>query len=106
MPRLPLEVASSFRPVSEKAGLRFVVNCESVVGTVSVDRQMWEEMVLNLVSNAFKYTLSGEIRVSLESAGENALLTVADTGCGIPGEALPHLFERFYRVARCSRPYA
>ena len=95
---LTSEVAGSFRPVSEKAGLRFVVNCESGVGTVPVDRQMWEEMVLNLVSNAFKYTLSGEIRVSLESAGESALLTVADTGCGIPGEALPHLFERFYRV--------
>ena len=95
---LTADVAGSFRPVSEKAGLRFVVNCESSVGTMYVDRQMWEEMLLNLLSNAFKYTLSGEIRVSLETAGESARLIVADTGCGIPSEALPHLFERFYRV--------
>jgi signal transduction histidine kinase/CheY-like chemotaxis protein len=91
------ELASTFRSAIEKAGLRFIVST-APEEIVQVDREMWEKVVLNLISNAFKYTLTGEIRVSLESLGDRARLTVADTGCGIPPDALPHLFERFYRV--------
>jgi signal transduction histidine kinase len=59
---------------------------------------MWEKIVLNLLSNAFKYTFEGEIRVELRALENGAELTVTDTGTGIPPEALPKLFERFYRV--------
>jgi PAS domain S-box-containing protein len=91
------ELASSFRSAVEKAGLRLIV-CVTPEEIVHVDREMWEKVVLNLISNAFKYTLTGEIRVSLERVDDTTRLIVADTGCGIPAEALPHLFERFYRV--------
>ena len=63
---------------------------------------MWEKIVLNLVSNAFKYTFDGEIRVELRASEAGAELMVADTGTGIPPEALPQLFNRFYRVPGAS----
>jgi signal transduction histidine kinase len=59
---------------------------------------MWEKIVLNLVSNAFKFTLEGSIRLSLRLAGPNVELKVTDTGSGIAENELPHLFERFHRV--------
>src|SRR3954451_7678389 len=59
---------------------------------------MWEKVVLNLLSNAFKYTFNGKITVRLETRGERAVLSVEDTGGGIPELELPHLFERFHRV--------
>jgi PAS domain S-box-containing protein len=63
-----------------------------------VDRQMWEKVVLNLLSNAFKFTFEGGITVSLRQAGNAAELRVRDTGIGIPAEEMPRLFERFHRV--------
>jgi CheY-like chemotaxis protein/anti-sigma regulatory factor (Ser/Thr protein kinase) len=58
---------------------------------------MWEKIVLNLVSNAVKYTFVGGIDVTLRADGDDLVLTVADTGVGIPAAELPHLFERFHR---------
>ncbi len=65
---------------------------------VYVDRDMWEKIVLNLLSNAFKFTFDGEIRVELQSRGDHVRLRVADTGVGIPEADLPRIFERFHRV--------
>jgi PAS domain S-box-containing protein len=59
---------------------------------------MWEKIVLNLVSNSFKFTLAGEITVVLSCRGDHVELTVSDTGVGIPGSELPRIFDRFYRV--------
>jgi signal transduction histidine kinase len=59
---------------------------------------MWEKVVLNLISNAFKFTFEGEIAVSVHRMGNMAELCVRDTGVGIPAEAIPRLFERFNRV--------
>ncbi|POR53519.1 PAS/PAC sensor hybrid histidine kinase [Paraburkholderia eburnea] len=95
--RLTQEVASTFRPAIERGGLAFRVQCR-MDEPVYVDRQMWEKIVLNLLSNAFKFTLTGRIAVSLARHGAHALLTVEDSGAGIPEHEMPHLFERFHRV--------
>jgi signal transduction histidine kinase len=92
------EVASNFRSAMTRAGLRFTIDCPPLSGPVYVDRDMWEKIVLNLVSNAFKYTFEGEVAVALRPAGPSVELVVRDTGVGIPEPELPRLFERFYRV--------
>jgi PAS domain S-box-containing protein len=95
---LTTELASNFRSAIECAGLSFTVDCEPLPEDVFVDRDMWEKIVLNLLSNAFKFTLDGGIKVELRQAGEMVELSVIDTGTGIPAEALPRIFERFHRV--------
>lgn len=92
------ELASVFRAAVEKAGLGLVIDCPPLAEPVYVDRDMWEKIVLNLVSNAFKYTLQGEIRVSVRTQEGGAVLNVTDTGIGIPPAELSHLFNRFHRV--------
>jgi PAS domain S-box-containing protein len=92
------ELAGVFRPAIEQAGLALHFDIGTLGGNVYVDTSMWEKIVFNLLSNAFKHTLSGEIRVRVADAGERVVLTVADTGVGIPPEALPQIFDRFYRV--------
>jgi len=95
------DLASAFRSAIERAGLRLEVRCPPLPRVVYVDRDMWEKVVLNLVSNALKFTLAGEIEVvvSPSADGTAAELTVRDSGTGIPAGELPHLFERFHRVA-------
>ncbi|MCG6136792.1 MAG: ATP-binding protein [Nostoc sp. LLA-1] len=92
------ELASIFRSAIEQAGLQFIVTCELPSEPVYVDRQMWEKIVLNLLSNAFKFTFSGAITVILRQVQQQVKLTVSDTGIGISPAELPQLFERFHRV--------
>jgi PAS domain S-box-containing protein len=92
------ELASVFRAAVEKAGLRLDVDCATLDRPVHVDREMWEKVVLNLLSNAFKFTLDGSISVSLRAEDGHAVLRVRDTGVGIPAEEMPRLFERFHRI--------
>jgi PAS domain S-box len=93
-----VELASVFRSAIEKAGLRLVIECPPLPEPVYVDREMWEKIVLNLLSNAFKFTFEGEIRVRLHWCGERVEMTVRDTGVGIPEGDLGKIFERFHRV--------
>jgi PAS domain S-box-containing protein len=92
------DLASSFRSATERAGLERTVNCAPLLEPVYVDREMWEKIVLNLLSNAFKFTFRGGIAVHLCDAGDHVNLVVTDTGTGIPEAELPHLFTRFHRV--------
>jgi signal transduction histidine kinase len=92
------DLASTFRSAMERAGLEYRVECEAVEQTVYVDRDMWEKVVLNLLSNAFKFTLHGGVTVSLSTRGNRAVLVVEDTGTGIPEHELPKVFDRFHRV--------
>lgn len=92
------ELASVFRSATERAGLQLVIDCPAVAELAYVDREMWEKIVFNLLSNAFKFTFEGEIRVATSIVNGQVELAVSDTGTGIPAEDLSHLFERFYRV--------
>jgi PAS domain S-box-containing protein len=96
--RFTQEVCSIFRSAMEKAGLDFSVECALISELVYVDRDMWGKILLNLLSNAFKFTLEGSVVVRLRLAGNNAQLSVTDTGTGIPAEELDRVFERFHRV--------
>ncbi|MGY1696911.1 SpoIIE family protein phosphatase, partial [Geodermatophilus sp. SYSU D00814] len=93
------ELASVFRSAVERAGLTLTVDCPPLPEPVHIDRDMWEKVVLNLLSNALKFTFTGGITVRLREADGRAVLTVADTGTGIPAAELPRLFERFTRVS-------
>jgi PAS domain S-box-containing protein len=97
---LTAELASNFQSLCERAGLRLTVNCAPLAGgdLAHVDRDLWEKIVLNLISNAFKFTLEGEIEVRLETRDGRAVLQVRDTGVGIAAEELLHVFERFHRI--------
>jgi signal transduction histidine kinase len=93
------ELAGMFQSAIETAGLRLVIDCPPLSGPLWIDRDMWEKIIPNLMSNALKYTMQGEIAVRLRETAEHAVLEVSDTGVGIPEPELPRIFERFHRVA-------
>ena len=92
------ELAALFAPAIERAGLRFVVVTDELAGPVHVDRDLWAKCVLNLLSNALKFTFSGTITLSLRDTGEGVTLSVTDSGIGISPDDQEQLFERFHRV--------
>jgi PAS domain S-box-containing protein len=92
------ELASVFRSAVDRAGLEFKVDCPPMDEPVYVDRDMWEKVVLNLLSNALKFTFDGSISVAVRRAGDEAVVTVKDTGIGVPAKEIPRLFERFHRI--------
>jgi signal transduction histidine kinase len=92
------EVASSFRSAIEQAGLRLDVNLKALPHPVRMDRDMWEKIVLNLISNALKHTHVGSIALELAEADGQIRFVVADTGSGISADNLPRVFERFHRI--------
>jgi PAS domain S-box-containing protein len=98
--RLTLDLSSNFRAACERVGLTLDVACPPLPEPVWVDRDSWEKIILNLLSNAFKFTLTGAIRVSLQHDpdADGVILTVADSGVGIPPEHVDRIFERFHRV--------
>jgi signal transduction histidine kinase len=95
---LTIDLASAFRSAIERAGLRFDVDAPPLGEPFFVDREMWEKIVLNLLSNALKFTFDGRIGVGLRLQGEYAELAVSDTGAGIPTHELANVFKRFHRI--------
>jgi signal transduction histidine kinase len=92
------EIASVFRSAMENAGLQFSVECPPIGEPVYVDRDMWEKVVSNLLSNAFKFTFDGSVAVMLKAIDGAVQLQVRDTGVGIPEEHRERVFERFHRI--------
>jgi signal transduction histidine kinase len=87
-----------FQSAAEKAGLDLIVDCPTLSEPAWIDQDLWEKVVPNLISNALKFTLQGHVAVRLRETPSQFVLTVSDTGVGIPTHELPHIFERFYRV--------
>jgi PAS domain S-box-containing protein len=94
------ELASLFRSAIDAVGLQLVLDCPSQPLMTLIDREMWERVVMNLLSNAFKFTFTGTIAVTVRQSAEGGVeMRVADSGIGVPPDELPRLFERFHRVA-------
>jgi PAS domain S-box-containing protein len=92
------DLASTFRSAIEKAGMKLVIEKGRINNDVFVDRDMWEKIILNLVSNAFKYSREGTITVSIAEKDDRLVVEVRDTGIGIPSAHLEKIFERFHRI--------
>jgi len=95
---LTVEIAESFAPAVHRAGLRFGIDCPPMSRAVVVDPDLWDKIVLNLLSNGVKYTREVGLTVRLRERGHDAELTVTDTGVGAPADELPRLFRRFHRA--------
>jgi signal transduction histidine kinase/DNA-binding response OmpR family regulator len=91
------DVAEGYRPATEgRLNLRVDMPTEPL--RAYVDRAMWTTIVTNLVNNAVKFTPEGEVAVSLSGDDTEVVLTVADTGVGIPTDEQAQIFERFHRA--------
>ncbi|MEJ8802797.1 ATP-binding protein [Pontibacter sp. H249] len=100
------ELSSIFTSVMDRAGLKYTISCDPVSEPVYVDPEMWEKIIFNLLSNAFKFTLEGEVSISLKDKGTEVQLVVQDSGVGIAEEELPHIFNRFHKIKNhCGRSY-
>ncbi|GAB1518066.1 hypothetical protein RhiTH_001124 [Rhizoctonia solani] len=98
--RLTADIAALFRSLAEKKGIEFKIEIAEleVEPVVYVDPDLWEKIVCNLLSNAFKYTTRGVVTVSVVHELNESHVQVRDTGVGIPKDYLNQVFDRFFRV--------
>lgn len=87
-----------FEKELEKKGLKLDLNVRDGGEAIFADPFKLEQMIINLIDNAIKYTEKGGIAIGVDSDDGSLLFTVSDTGIGIPKEDIPRIFERFYRV--------
>lgn len=96
--KITSDIASNFTSATAKAGLEFEIDCPHFSEPIYLDEEMWEKIVLNLLSNAFKFTFEGKISVQIRMLADAAELRVSDTGVGISKEDQGKIFDRFHRV--------
>ncbi|GGN00431.1 hypothetical protein GCM10009721_29470 [Terrabacter tumescens] len=93
-------IAANFRPAIERTGLTFEVRCDELDHEAFVDVDMFERVVLNLLSNALKFTPRGGITLRLTGSDEGFAVAVSDTGIGILEKDLDLVFDRFRQLDR------
>ena len=92
------DLASNFRTIIERTGLKFNVKCQELSEPVYINQEMYEKILFNLLSNAFKFTLQGKITVSVKQNKNHVKLIVSDTGIGMRKDDINRIFERFVRI--------
>lgn len=103
--KITADLACLFKPSIERGGVELIVQCDvdQFVEPFYLEMEMWEKVMFNLIGNAFKYCLAGTITVSIHYSKDFAIVSVQDTGCGIPKNELNKIFDRFHRVESTSR---
>lgn len=95
------DVAAMHQPIADRLKLSMKVDAESL--RVYTDPSLLQRMLVNLVSNAVRYTERGEVRLTARRVGHAVEVCVRDTGIGMNAHALEHVFEAFYQVANPAR---
>jgi signal transduction histidine kinase len=98
LPTLLARMRSLVRPMADTSQVSLIVDSENAPPTVLTDELALTGILRNLLSNAIKYTSTGEVRMTVSALDSSVLITVADTGMGIPAEHLGRVFEEFYQV--------
>lgn len=104
-------VVQGFGPKAQEKGLNITfvptdsTNQKKVqpVYFVNLDNDHIREILDNLIDNAIKYTPKGDVTINVEGLDDKVVISIKDTGLGIPAEDLPHLFQKFYRVENVDR---
>ncbi|WP_339159185.1 sensor histidine kinase [Paenibacillus sp. FSL W8-0186] len=100
------DLAELVRPEAEARGIRLINPNRPVPIEADIDAKRVKQVILNLLANALRHTPSGgdiSIRVSLAEDPAFVVVTVQDTGRGIPADTMPYLFDRFYKVDKSER---
>jgi signal transduction histidine kinase/CheY-like chemotaxis protein len=94
------ESVAVVRSLALEKGLTLTIDLQDQLPILSVDRQRIRQVLLNLLTNAVRFTASGSVAVSATVSGGEVVVSVRDTGCGIPEEELRHIFDEFYQIGR------
>ncbi|MDA3797654.1 MAG: response regulator [Kiritimatiellae bacterium] len=91
-------IVAAIRPMAAEKNLKINVNLDSNIETITSDKDKLQQILLNLMSNAQKFTQQGHIDIDVQKQGQYAKFIIRDTGIGIPQKALNHIFDEFRQV--------